>query len=1721
MLADIGSLGDGGLAGFQRNRRVHRIVRDLKIGDRLLAAVVGDGVRFAFDLDDNLRRVLRDGQRTLYIGDVVVVGDGLVVGVLDDRIGRNVFTAADIRLAAGHGDALNGVAFCQLRAGVGVLRQRRAVVGLASGTCRDFQRLRPDGQFAVHTGDAVVLRKRVVLQLVSGDFVGTVADIRPAAGNRHIRETFLAHELALGDLVARRRQRLAVVGLVGGIRRQLDRDRRNGQRADLMRAKVVVRGHICSGRLVFHAVGLKLVGHGPDVALSMIGSEGYDQLVALCQRTGVVASSIPQQIPVVRSRPGRRGDDDDIRALRDGERAGAYRDGIVAFNKAVVLRVFDGVLDHAVLVRTVGHVGDAAGGGDAGDFTRHKAVAAHSDGRAGQRRPVVGLGRRIGGQDDGALRDGQRLRTGDIAGVVRAGSADLNGLALGNVLRGDRRRVGRPSLAVVRAVLNGDLAAVFVGRARRSGGVGLAVVHVHNIRRVQRDVLVDLAGRVDLQPAVGVRDLDVAVVLGRRREVRRFQTHHVLTGVSSLGDGGLVRVQRNLRVRGVIRDLKIGDRLLFAVVGDGVRVAHNGDRDLLVGLRDGQRAGLEDNIVIGGDFSGVDRSVFVYDLEFVDIVRGAAGIGDGTLFGHGDGEVILRIAVDETLGGKRAAGEGSAVIHLAVRACRKGQGRPVPNANDVLRLVLDNRLFDVELFDRQLAIECRIEHRALAVVFTQRRADGLAAGLVVGDPCGRSGEIVVDGVLRGVELEVYLQYERAVRFDLTGEDVSFVGLVKDVTVFLRALIFKRGCDSCAGRAGAHLVRSGRFLSKAAVGLLVVILNGILRVRSRRPLGIEDVRPDLVHTGVGSARKGRAGAALLGVPAGEDIAGAGEARLLHRQQLDQTVAENAADFSGGVVFVVRVIGQLDRIFNVAPDGVERNVAGDPNFIVGLIFGVAGRRSRPAEEYLVRGRGKPERRNAHHVGICVNGVYLGVGSFFRRAVLIGHGIAVRVGEVRIEFNVAKDLSGEVERGALCGVGRPTGKHPAVAFRRCRLGKIARADGPAVGDGELRSAVASVFGDVDRAGKLGSRPLGVHVHAAQRHGFGREVNRLAGAGAVIVPAGELERIRYARRSLRRVRLSAQALRILQSDGMFGGRVVAVVEVEIVALEQVVQIKFIVTETLLIFVVESCRACRIAVVALNLVILLGIGSICKICLYLFQQRKVCAARGPAAARHRGAGRLYIIIDDFLRIAAFIVQIKGRVEAGHTVQRLQGVVIVRSIRAFPRSACIGGAERRFGELVGDLLIVFRLNGGYGGLASFKAPPIIFHNLECQRIPVPGEVDVDDSGAVARDGHALELFICIRAVVFKIASVGGRQIADVDLAVGQRDGRPGGPGGGFRLDERVAVVIGIFFPVDQRVGGVRSRLPVCGERNVRRQLVAERERGAVLVEPALERVAGLRRGGGRGGHSVRVVEHGRNVRAAVGVIVDPVTLFLLGVHGDVLIGQRDGVGGVLIGFIIEPAGDRKLGACQRIGHAGGIDLVARHALHGMDNATGRIDEEHIQHGRELRIRPDGPRLGDAGHRAERNGIAGAVFLCVPAGELVAVPLRGGGAEERFVILDDLLGDHFLAYVKFVGAVFVLVLVGQDHRERNAVLPVLGVLLVVGGFVLGFFSFGGLLRAGGLFALGGRFAVLGFFSFGGLLRAGGLFALGGRFAVLGFFALDRRGGFVAFAVLGGRLLLRGG
>ncbi len=1224
----------------------------------------------------------------------------------------------------------------------------------------------------------------------------------------------------------------------------------------------------------------------------------------------------------------------------------------------------------------------------------------------------------------------------------------------------------------------------------------------------------------------------------------------MLADIGSLGDGGLAGFQRNRRVHRIVRDLKIGDRLLAAVVGDGVRFALDLDDNLRRVLRDGQRAGLEDNIVIGGDFSGVDRSVFVYDLEFVDIVQGAAGIGDSACGGHGDGEVILRIAVDEAIGGECAAGEGSAVIRLAVRACREGQGRLVENANDVLCLVLVDRRVDVSRVDRQLADEFRIERRALAVGCTQRRADGLAAGLVGGDLRSRSGEIVVDGVLRGVELEVYLQDERAVRFDLTGEDVSFVGLVKDVTVFLRALIFKSGCDSCADRALAHSVRSGRFLSEGVVRLLVVILNGIIR-RGLLPLGIEDVAVLPVHAGVFACLKGRAGAVRSGVPAGELIVQTGEAKIVRRRHLDPAVVQERRDRPGSSRAAVRVVGQLDGLVFVAVHGVElRARRRNGQLIVGLIGDVgAALFGRPTEEHLALGR---VVLGLLHVRLRAGHIGLAVGVRLVRPLDIAHPGEIFVGEGGIQRIGTIDFGVGVERNAVSVLvlGHPAGERPAVARRSNNLSVIYQLlklffDRFAVSDRDRLGGARTRHRDKGNVVKGRLYPLGIDDHVVGGHLAGEIVRR--GAGGIVIPSAEGEvflSFRLCGSVFARV---GDGLIKQLRDRVYLGALAAVFDRVAVAL---------IVELRVVVIFADSRAAGKGKASDGILILFGDtnvgagGGIAVVQLVGF----VSISRRPALVgqdlhivvrRYGAASGLRSVEICAVERHGVDVALIGNTAAGIFRCSPCGAAADGGPLVADARAVLGGngqlADSAAGGAVGMLFLaaiptpttphivrMFLLAAGIGGVVQMEGDGILLAR----------EVHIDDRGAVARDGLFSKLVFRFFAVVgdrfFKVFVCGDAvgQPARACLTGGQRNGVSGFAGGFHGGIIGVSVVVGVFDPVVNGIGGAALGFPLRGERNALLQHPAERERGAGLVEPALERIAGLRRGFGCDRRFGCAVEPGRDVRAAVGIVVDPVTLFDLGINGDVLIGQRDGVGGRSV--LKEPADNGFVRAVQRVGLADGADGhgVARVFLRDDDAFRIRLGEEEVQHGRELRIRRDGPRLGDAGHRAERNGIAGAVFLGVPAGELVAVLLRGGGAEERFVILDDLLGDLFLAYVKFVGAVAVLV--GQDHRERNAVLPVLGVLLVGGGFVLGFFSFGGLLRAGGLFALGGRFAVLGFFSLGGLLRAGGLFALGGRFAVsgflaldrrggfavFGFLALDRRGGFAAFAVLGGRLLLRG-
>ena len=127
-------------------------------------------------------------------------------------------------------------------------------------------------------------------------------------------------------------------------------------------------------------------------------------------------------------------------------------------------------------------------------------------------------------------------------------------------------------------------------------------------------------------------------------------------------------------------------------------------------------------------------------------------------------------------------------------------------------------------------------------------------------------------------------------------------------------------------------------------------------------------------------------------------------------------------------------------------------------------------------------------------------------------------------------------------------------------------------------------------------------------------------------------------------------------------------------------------------------------------------------------------------------------------------------------------------------------------------------------------------------------------------------------------------------------------------------------------------VPVRLERDVLRQWAAEVELCSVVF-PVAERVAGLRNLHiGLCRSCVCAVELGRDICTAVGIEVEPVARFDLGVHGDILFVQRDGVDRGLVAAFQIPAGDRVRCVLKTVGHIVSLDNVAFHALFGMDNA---------------------------------------------------------------------------------------------------------------------------------------------------------------------------------------------
>ena len=771
------------------------------------------------------------------------------------------------------------------------------------------------------------------------------------------------------------------------------------------------------------------------------------------------------------------------------------------------------------------HEGHAAGGLDIGHLARHKAVAGHGDIRLRQRRAVVFLARRLGGQRHGALVDGQlainAVREGVVAGYVLIAARDhiarnfvharvahIRGAAFDNrgqhvavrqhalgegeadvrqrgsvvglagAVRSDGDRIFRDRVDLqnavhdleryVREVLIGvleiarsDAHGVFArvralrsprggfGRLDALGHVVQLVVSRHglvaldavlgavvgNDRAVLRDGDDNLSGdRVDFQNAVHDIERDVREVLIRVLEIARSDAHGVFARVRALRSprGGFGRLDALGHVvqRVVSRHGGVAlDAVLVAVIGMLGTVLGDGDGNLVGHGGDGQRAGFIGYIVIGRNFA----AVVVFDGSRIDHVRGTARVGDGGGRRHGEGEVLLRVAVDQTLHCEIGLGQRLAVVGLIRVPGGDGQGHGVIDRDDIFGFVSRDR------DGLRGGIAGHLgggigEIERIALVRRQLFADGHGAGLVFGNLDGGAVQVMMDGVARGVELEVQLQHQRTVAGDNAGKHVVLVIRFEHVLVVFLSRLIGVGNGNFRVRGGRALVAVVERVS--ATDVLIVELDGVLGVGVRRPDGVEDVLAVFVvylHLRVGGDG---AFALRVGVPALEGVADAGE---------------GAGGLGGdgrvvGEVFnhvracaAIGFIGQGCASGTRAPLGGEgddvvfgvRQLALDLVLIAGL---VGGRAIRPAEEVLAISSNQLARGHKVSKAILCVGLAIHRSGYVILFGSISYGKGAVLGVVGVEGDIRCDPGLGVE-GLAGAILAGTPAAPGIAFASLR--------------------------------------------------------------------------------------------------------------------------------------------------------------------------------------------------------------------------------------------------------------------------------------------------------------------------------------------------------------------------------------------------------------------------------------------------------------------------------------------------------------------------------------------------------------------------------------------------------------------------------------------------------------------------------------------------------------
>ena len=523
-----------------------------------------------------------------------------------------------------------------------------------------------------------------------------------------------------------------------------------------------------------------------------------------------------------------------------------------------------------------------------------------------------------------------------------------------------------------------------------------------------------------------------------------------------------------------------------------IRLASALARQNDIALRDAQRSRHKTHTIIIREVAALIQ----YIANFI-CLGAVSNVRDSAVRRHGDTEVALLVTVNKAIHGKLIAGQRLAIVRLAIAASRNGQRHSIVDSDDIFRRIRNNR----DALGRAVVCHRRIGITSVKCrrpVGRQRFADGLPATLIIRNLYLSTLQVMVDGVIGLIQVEVQLEHRGTVAglIDLNGSRIHLILMLNQLILTILGLSLVLICDLNSRASFARTFGCQTIIPPIACGIraiLIVELNCIFDI-IRRPAA----RQGHIVCGHGEACDE---SAVL-VPAIKGIAGKGRLAChgigsiilyVHRTRHCGCACRNRVRVL--VVDCVLVCRKVRHIRTRRPDRAVVNIALRRCYrgvatAIGCVFvqrpiseRIAGRGGCGGSACLARRRRHVLFRHAHR---ALGGIFGHIMDFDRSILLPlrlqGH-VLVRHDEAAIANRHVAGFPALEGIALLCGFFR-LHIDPGILILRVR-----RTDVP--------GAAIQVIDDV-----VASHILGIEIHIRCADGIG-EAHRAAGAALISIPS------------------------------------------------------------------------------------------------------------------------------------------------------------------------------------------------------------------------------------------------------------------------------------------------------------------------------------------------------------------------------------------------------------------------------------------------------------------------------------------------------------------------------------------------------------------------------------------------------------------------------------------